>query len=359
MKYFVISILILFSINKLYSNDNQPLAAFKIDSLWYVIDHSGTTIMNPLKVNNVQSYSEGFYIVSLDYEGQNRLGFMTSDGQVALTEFDELRPFKMGMAVVGKDRVVAKDSVLRYFGYINNKGEIIVKLKYLEAYEFSDSLAWVMNFDERGYIDHSGKIVLVFTQSGFGNSFMQGFASFSDTTGSFGYINKAGKLAFNLFWDDAGNFVENRAKVNKMGVYGFIDTSGALIIKHAYDFANDFSNGYAFVGIPGESMYKPLWALVNQSGTRMFDFKYEDIRDFSEGIASVKEGNKWKYIDPQDNQIIKGDFDVAESFRNGLAYVYSKEWKINGFINPLGELILPIPEEASEIIDLRFNKKVK
>lgn len=359
MKHLIIILLLILSFIQLDASNKEPLASFKIDSLWYIIDHDGNTLMNPLNVHNVQSYSEGYYIVSMDYEGKPRYGFMTGDGQVAITEFDEVRPFKMGMAIVGRDREVAKDSVLRYYGYINNKGELVVKLKYLEAYDFSDSLAWVMNFEERGYIDHSGKLIIEYTHNGFGNNFMQGFASFSDSTGNFGFINKEGKIAFGLNWDDAGNFVENRAKVNKMGMYGFIDTAGKLIIKHAYDFANDFSNGYAFVGIPGESMYKPLWAIVNTSGTRMFDFKYEDIRDLSEGIASVREGKKWKYIDPQDNQIIKGEFDIAEPFRNGLAFVYSEEWKLNGFINPLGELMIPIPAEASEVIDLRFNKKVK
>ncbi len=358
MKFILFLVFNLIAIFPIFANQ-QPLAAFKIDSLWYIIDHDGTTIMNPLKFNSIQSYSEGFYIVSMDYEGRSKLGFMTNEGQVALTEFDEVRPFKMGRAVVGSDREVAKDSINRFFGYINDKGELIVKLKYLEAYEFSDSLAWVMNFEERGYIDHTGKLLIEYTQDGFGNNFRQGLASFSDSTGNFSFINKEGKIVFGFKWDDAGSFVEDRAKVNKMGMYGFIDTAGTLIIKHSYDFANDFSNGYAFVGIPGESMYKPLWALVNQSGTRMFDFKYEDVRDFSEGIACVMEGNKWKYIDPQDMQIIKGEFDNAESFRNGLAYVYNKEWKINGYINPLGELMVKIPDEATEIIDLRFNKKVK
>lgn len=359
MKYILIFILNFIIIFQSYSDELMPLAAFKIDSLWYIIDHNGNTIMNPLKLNNVQSYSEGFYIVEMDIEGKKRLGFMTNEGQVAITEFDEVRPFKMGMAVVGRDRELAKDSVIRYFGYINNKGELKVKLKYLEAYDFSDSLAWVMNYDERGYIDHSGKIKIEYIQNGFGNNFFQGKASFSDSTGTFGFINKEGKLIFGMNWDDAGNFVEDRAKVNKLGMYGYIDTNGLLVIKHAYDFANDFANGYAFVGIPGESMYKPLWSIINKSGVRMFDFKYEDVRDFSEGIATVMLGKKWKYIDPQDNQIIKGEFDVAESFHNGLAYVYSEEWKINGFISPMGELIIPIPKEASEIIDLRINKKVK
>ncbi len=91
----------------------------------------------------------------------------------------------------------------------------------------------------------------------------------------------------------------------------------------------------------------------------MFDFKYDDIRDFSEGLAAVKQGNKWKYIDPQDNQIIRNYYDVAESFINGLAFVIDKENEITGYINPLGEIVYKLPEKAEEIIDLRLNKKVK
>ncbi|HRP02842.1 MAG TPA: WG repeat-containing protein [Candidatus Kapabacteria bacterium] len=359
-KYIFLTLIILVISNlHLLSAEHKPLAAFKIDSLWYVIDEQGKTILDPVELKSIRAYTEGFYLVTLDYEGKEKFGFMTNTGQVAVMNFDEVRPFRMGMAVVGKDKEVAKDSIIRYFGYINNQGQMIVKPKYLEAFDFYDSLAWVMNFDERGYIDNNGNFVLMFQSHGFGNNFKQGFASFSDTSGRFGFINKQGKIAFNLQWDDAGDFVEGRAKVNKMGLYGFIDTAGHLIVKHSYDFANDFSGGYAFVGIPSESAYKSLWSLINTSGTRMFDFMYGEVRDFSEGIAAVMLNKKWKYIDPQNTQIIKGEYDIAESFHDGLAYVYSAENKINGFINPLGELILPIPDEASEIIDLRTNKKVK
>ncbi len=359
MRYILVLMAILIANNYLFSKDVQPLAAFKIDSLWYIIDYNGNTITNPLKLKEILAYSEGFYVVSMDYENKLKYGFMTNDGQVALTNFDEVRPFMMGMAVVGKDFEVSKDSTIRMYGYMNNKGQVLVQPKYLEAYNFCDSLAWVMNYHERGYIDMNGKFKLKLKTNDFGNNFMEGLASFSDTSGHFGFINEKGEIVFGLNWDDAGNFVEGRAKVNKMGMYGFIDTTGKLIIKHAYDFANDFSNGYAFVGIPGESMYKPQWSLINKSGARMFDFKYDDVRDFAEGLAAVKEGNKWKYIDPQDKQVIKTEYDEAEQFQNGLAYVYNSGLKISGFIDPLGELLISIPLEATEIIDLRLNKKVK
>jgi hypothetical protein len=38
----------------------QPLAAFRIDSLWYIIDEAGSPILNPLKIRQIHDYSEGF-----------------------------------------------------------------------------------------------------------------------------------------------------------------------------------------------------------------------------------------------------------------------------------------------------------
>ncbi len=356
IKYSIIFLFFVFTI----TNAKEPLAAFKLDSLWYVIDDEGLTMLNPLTIKSISAYSEGYFLVKFDYKGQPKQGFMTMDGQVAMLDFDEVRPFKEGMAAVGKKIDITADSSLTYYGYINNKGEMPIKPIYLEAFDFSDSLAWVMNFEKRGYIDKNGLFNIEYVGNlGFGNSFSTGFAAFVNDSIRFGYIDKNGKVVIDFRFDEAGDFVEEMAKVNNLGFWGYIDKKGQLIVKHSYDFANNFSEGFAFVGIPDTNMASQKWSLIAKSGARMFDFKYNDIRNFSEGMACVALGRLWKFIDPQDNQLINELFYYADSFKNGLAFVIKLDQKSMGFINPLGEMMVEIPVDASEVIDLRWNRKVK
>lgn len=353
-------IILVFLVFQSYLFAKEPLAAFKLDSLWYVIDYDGNTLLGGLKIKSIDAYSEGYFLIRIDLDGRTQRGFMTKSGKLALVEYDELKPFKEGMAVIGKRTIISNDSSITYYGYINTKGEVIIKPQYLEAFDFSDSLAWVMNNERRGYINKKGNLVIEYKGTdGFGNNFSEGYASFVNDSAKFGYINKNGEIVIDFLFDEAGDFREGLARVNNLGFWGFINKQGKLVVKYSYDFASDFSGGFAFVGIPDSVSYKPVWSLISRTGARMFDFKYYDFRDFSEGLACVSDGVKWKYIDPQDNQIINEYYDIAEQFRDGLAFVRNNNKEITGYINPFGELVLKIPEQATEIIDLRLNKKVK
>lgn len=49
--------------------------------------------------------------------------------------------------------------------------------------------------------------------------------------------------------------------------------------------------------------------------------KYEDARSFSEGLAAVKQGGKWGYIDTDGKTVISFQYDMAQRFSEGLAVV--------------------------------------
>jgi hypothetical protein len=338
----------------------MPLAAFRLDSVWYFIDSDGKQFLSPKKLKSVESYKEGFVHITFEYEGKNRNGLVTLDDKVAIPDFDEIKQFSEGMAVA--INYIDVENQVYLFGFINSKGQIAVKPQYLEALDFSEGLAWVMNKEKRGFIDKKGNLVIDYKGNGFGNSFHQGLAGISkeDTSGiKYGFINKKGEVVIDFKYDDAGNFKENYCKVNLYGLFGFIDTTGKLKIKHAYDFANDFSESYAFVGIPDSANKFQLWGILDKNGNMSVDFKYIEVKDFSEGLATVKLNDKWLFIDPQGKKIIDKEFDYADSFKNSLAWISDKTANKYGFINPLGEMIYEIPEKADFVIDLRWNRKVK
>ncbi|HAS42177.1 MAG TPA: hypothetical protein DCS93_16995 [Microscillaceae bacterium] len=67
--------------------------------------------------------------------------------------------------------------------------------------------------------------------------------------------------------------------------------------------------------------------------------QYELISDFSEGLAAVKIGGKWGYINPKGKLVIPAKYTAAASFSEGLAAV--NMGKTGGFINKKNEVVIP------------------
>ncbi|MGP1434854.1 MAG: WG repeat-containing protein, partial [Catonella sp.] len=79
-------------------------------------------------------------------------------------------------------------------------------------------------------------------------------------------------------------------------------------------------------------------------GKVVVDFKYDEVRKFSEEMAAVKVSGKWGFINKSGKEVIKPEYDVAFDFENGFAGV-----KLNGrwgFINKKGKVVVPIKYNA-------------
>ncbi|WP_348636644.1 WG repeat-containing protein, partial [Campylobacter lari] len=72
---------------------------------------------------------------------------------------------------------------------------------------------------------------------------------------------------------------------------GLIDKQGNLVIEAKYDDIYDFSEGLARVELNGK------WGFIDKQGNLVIEAKYDDIYDFSEGLARVELNGKWGFID--------------------------------------------------------------
>ena len=111
---------------------------------------------------------------------------------------------------------------------------------------------------------------------------------------------------------------EDRIAVcNKDGLWGFIDTQGSVIGDVRWQSVEPYSEGLALV--------------CDESGR----YGYIDLDgaiaiSFSEGLAAVKKGNDWKYIDSANGVVIEPLYAQAMSFEKGRADVYKADegWQI-------------------------------
>src|SRR5688572_1195390 len=71
--------------------------------------------------------------------------------------------------------------------------------------------------------------------------------------GLYGYIDSTGKVVIPPKYKSAGEFSEGLAPVRENGYYGYIDESGKYVLHPQYDYAQTFINGFAKININGNA----------------------------------------------------------------------------------------------------------
>ncbi len=125
----------------------------------------------------------------------------------------------------------------------------------------------------------------------------------------------------------------------RKGKYGYRDASGAFVIAPQFDYAGEFCEGLAVVGVGKFPDTK--WGYINRQGHIVIPAQFAGAHDFSEGMAAVSAGGKLGYIDRTGKLVVPPQFDEAQKFSGGRARVrIIKEGY--GYINKQGEFVVPL-----------------
>lgn len=85
---------------------------------------------------------------------------------------------------------------------------------------------------------------------------------------------------------------------------------------------------------------KGKWGYENDNGVLVIKYKFAGASEFEDGIAMVRDGNKYGIIDETGAYKIKPKYDMISPFNNfGLAEVM--EGDKHGFVNKSGEMVIP------------------
>ena len=241
------------------------------------------------------------------------------------------------------------------WGFINNKGKIVIKPQFDEADKFSEGLARVQIGLKSGYINSSGKFIIepIYT---FAFSFSEGLAVVGENMDSrWFYIDHQGKTVIEAnpkfiwlgpFQNGLAQFSTNIGE-NTTNTYdarnGFFDKTGNIVIEPKFTDAENFSDGLAMVAEDkkredGASGYFNRKSFMDTKGNIVTPF-YERAENFSEGLAAVYIENRWGFIDKTGNIVIAPQFDfVLREFSEGIAFVHCDNEKIAA-INKSGKYI--------------------
>lgn len=241
---------------------SEGLAAVRLDGDWGFIDKNGNEVI-PIsyKYAELYSFSEGLAVAKM-----NNDWYIDENGKEVLPAnglgygYDIARPFKEGLAAVGKVKATDTSSEVMdipgaKYGFIDKKGNEIVPFKYNEVYDFNEGLAAV------------------------------------ELNGKWGFIDKTGKEVISPKYNYADFFREGLAAVEYNGQYEFIDKNGNRAIQKRYDYADPFSEGLAFVILSDHAAY------IDKTGKEVITLRDNGLGfytgyEFKGNAAFVSQGAK-------------------------------------------------------------------
>lgn len=307
-------------------------------------------------------------------------GYVNNKGEtIVKPQFDFANEFSEGLAAV---------EIGSKYGYINTSGTIIIELQYDYASDFSEELAQVNLPNKSGFINKDAKFEIVLSKGISVEGFSNGLAAYKEKE-KWGYIDKTGKTIVkpkfcdfeiyhffrnNIVFESEYDYIANECKLFYYGKdgnkkfeydgypfseglavvllknkYGFIDTTGKMIIKPKFEkipiFLNPlkvgFSEGLACV------KYKGKWGAIDKKGKFIIKPTFDEIlTPFQEGLAAVKINNKIGFINNEGKVIIPCEYDTLKlespnvinvGFKNGLCLV--TKGNLWGYINKKGALV--------------------
>ena len=287
------------------------------------------------------------------------VGFINLSGKTIIeAAFSEGREFKEGLCAV---RVDTK------WGFIQASGSYLVKPRFDNAFSFNEGLARVKLGSKYGYISHSGEFLIKPTYSR-ASDFSEGSALVF-TKGSYRFIDRFGTDLFTNSYKDALPFSEGLAGVvNKSGNY-IINRKGLVVGKTPTELDFPFRNGLSAVyemannrtflrlidhrglkfgpkrlsyvrpctdGLLAAYQYSDAnqqkrWGYLKKSGEFAFYAKGSKFnvdrlhgphsQGFSEGLAAMRKGKCFGYVNHDGKFVIEPVYISAEPFSEGLAVV--------------------------------------
>lgn len=225
------------------------------------------------------------------------------------------------------------------------------------AGEFHEGMAKVkLNEHECGYVNQEGQIKIRI-ECGFydAQDFSEGYAAVRKN-GKWGYIDSTGKVVVDYQFVDAKPFKLGLAPVRvantrKVSVYcsselahqwGYIDITGKIVIPPKYDDAGPFNLkwGVARVGIMRYTSL--ICGFINNAGQVVIPIEHDRLSYLSDdGLACLdvdQHGDK-SFINHKGNRAFYTSFDMVGSFSEGYCAVRNNEFKW-GYIDNTGKLVI-------------------
>jgi hypothetical protein len=290
--------------------------AVKRNGAWGFVDRNGREVV-PCRFDEVSAFSESWAAVRLG----SKWGFIDKNGNIEIDfRFSKVGNFSSGLAPAKADGP--------QFGYINRKGEWVIKPQFPRAFEFDRGVARVEEFSGQylrsGLIDTLGNYIVKpkfvsltsFDQHGLA------IAGIGGNPMKYGLVNQQGQIITALTFRAIFPFSEGLARVEYRDGFGFMNTEGKLVIEPRFFKASDFSEGKAAVWLDGQCGF------IDMNGKFVVEPQFSKCMDFQEGKAIVFKGNQRAgLIDSEGNFLIEPGINRLIDFAGGRGLVRDEHYQ--------------------------------
>lgn len=168
----------------------------------------------------------------------------------------------------------------------------------------------------------------------FSGPYSEGLAFASNSSyGKLYYLDKTGNEAFSVSAKEGGacneGFIILKSNANR---YYHVNKKGKAVGTKTWEEVGNFSEGVARVKNNGK------WGFIDTAGNVVIELKYDIVSDFTGGTAVVKSGNEYFLINQKDQKTINEKYEGAGNPGNGT-FPLRKNGKV-GIVDSRGKPII-------------------
>ncbi len=215
--------------------------------------------------------------------------------------------------------------------------EALQKFGYIGELKFHDSgIVWVKG----GAINTAGEVIVEAGSYGKTTDFYDGVAWVqAPPDGRLACIDESGRELFSIPHDNTNQlytFSEGLARKysKEDNAYGYINKKGETVIPYEHnDKAGYFHSGLAVVYDPTEAYY----GYIDTTGKVVIPYQFADAKDFDNGVAPVKLGNRQTVIDTTGKDLLPQEYSYQSIISSELVLAYGKDGY--AFFNRAGQMV--------------------
>lgn len=114
-------------------------------------------------------------------------------------------------------------------------------------------------------------------------------------------------------------FMGGHAMVKGSQGWYLADTQGNALTEQFYTDARAPESAEGYIAVADNS---GKWGFIDTTGTLIIACQYDDAKSFSNGVAAVCLGKRWEYISKQNKTVIDLSLDMAQPFHEGMAQAH-------------------------------------
>lgn len=315
---------------------------------------------------NFYQFSGDFHDGLVTTRLNDKLAYLNKSGKVAFPSewnYSSDNDFKNGVAVVFKNCILRDDYSVCESYLINTKGQNVLPKDCIIERSFPEenySVVRNLKTQKLGVVDNQGKIIVPLEFSDVGNyegpfDWIEVSKVNRDQYEMSGFYDRNGKKMTEPIYDICGMHIDETNAKSETFICierqngegrGALDKNGKAVLPPDFE-AVDFADGVFKVSkldrkaeIGG--VYNLSCGYLNVDGSVLIPLKYKSCSRFSEGLATVSDGNSFKIINKK-NEIVKdlgNSFESVSLFSHGVSNV-GKNGK-QGLINIKGEITVPL-----------------